>query len=154
MYASEFQRLRAYIGWNDKALYDKFYDGLRDNVKDDLARLERRPALLAELIKQAQRIDVRIVERLTERRENTSIPAPSAPRKPSLLTSKPPPVASIPSTSSRQLPVVPQTPQPSTSNSQWTPQYSPFTPDGTIPMDLDLGHRPRNSGPRRLTPQD
>jgi hypothetical protein len=154
VYASEFQRLRAYIGWNDKALYDRFYDGLRDNVKDDLARLEKRPVLLSELIRQAQQIDIRIVERLTERRENTNSSAPSTTRKSSLTpTSRPPPVTAVPTRHPSTV-TTPQPPRPSTSNSQRIPQYSPFTPDGTIPMDLDIGLRPRSSGPRRLTLQD
>jgi hypothetical protein len=66
-YASEFQRLRAFISWNDRAFYDQFYDGLREDVKDGLATLETGANTLEELIQKAQRIDNRIAERISEK---------------------------------------------------------------------------------------
>jgi hypothetical protein len=82
-YASEFQRLQAFIAWNDQAFYDQFYHGLLENVKDGLATVETRANTLEELIQKAQRIDNRIAERISERRfshaEPQSATAPSNP---------------------------------------------------------------------------
>ena len=71
-YASEFRRLQAYITWNDQALFDRFYDGLRDNVKDGLVHENPRPILLEALISAALRIDGRIYERILERKSATT----------------------------------------------------------------------------------
>jgi hypothetical protein len=73
-YASEFQRLRAFISWNDQAFYDQFYDGLRENVKDALATLETGVNTLEELIQTTQRIDNRIAERMREKRFSHASP--------------------------------------------------------------------------------
>ena len=67
-YASEFRRLQAYITWNDQALFDRFYEGLRENVKDGLVHENPRPTLLEDLISAALRIDGRIYERILERK--------------------------------------------------------------------------------------
>src|SRR5436190_14028837 len=67
-YASEFRRLQAYITWNDQALFDQFYEGLSENVKDGLVHENPRPTLLEDLISAALRIDVRIYERILERK--------------------------------------------------------------------------------------
>src|SRR6266496_5958294 len=71
-YASEFRRLQAYIAWNDQALFDRFYNGLRDNVKDGLVHENPRPALLETLISAALHIDARIYERILERKATSS----------------------------------------------------------------------------------
>jgi hypothetical protein len=78
-YASEFLRLKSYIDWNDKAFYDSFYEGLQDDVKDNLVLLETRPHDLDSLIQKSQQIDIRIAERIIERKSNTH---PVTPRKP------------------------------------------------------------------------
>src|SRR5438034_3641016 len=70
-YASEFRRLQAYITWNDQALFDRFYEGLRENVKDGLVYENPEnphPTLLEDLISAALRIDGRIYERILERK--------------------------------------------------------------------------------------
>src|SRR5436190_16589132 len=71
-YASEFRRLQAYIAWNDQALFDRFYNGLRDNVKDGLVHENPRPVLLETLMAAALRIDARIYERILERKATSS----------------------------------------------------------------------------------
>src|SRR5947207_1339496 len=37
-YAAEFQAIASNLSWNDGALCSQFYDGLKDTVKDELAR--------------------------------------------------------------------------------------------------------------------
>lgn len=65
-YASEFQRIASHLRWNDDALCFTFYKGLKDLVKDELARIEK-PATLLELIEKAVRLDNRIFERRKEK---------------------------------------------------------------------------------------
>src|SRR5271154_6257439 len=102
-YSSEFQRLKPYLDYNDSAFKDKFYKGLRSNVKDDLAKFEIPVKTLEELMLRAQQVDNRIAERIAERRFESHPPTTSAPpaRKPpaalpsqragpSALTSAPP----------------------------------------------------------------
>jgi Ty3 transposon capsid-like protein len=68
-YAAEFKQLAPYTKWNDEALTYQFYQGLKDNVKDELARCQR-PTTLQGLISIATNIDNRIYERITERNYN------------------------------------------------------------------------------------
>jgi hypothetical protein len=127
LYASEFQRLQAYVPWNDNALYHQFYSGLRDNVKDGLAYLERKPATLGELIRKAQTVDQRIIERIQERKStNPGTPSRKTP------DATPTPAKAAPSTT------IPAPPAPN--------------PDGSTPMDLDSGI-PRRT-PLRLSAQE
>ena len=114
-YASEFRRLQAYIAWNDKALFDRFYEGLRDNVKDGLVHENPRPALLEDLISAALRIDARIYERILERKTTAKTPARQT------TTTKP-------TTSQAPAPVMPQ---------YASPFPRPTTHDTTTPMELD-----------------
>jgi hypothetical protein len=120
-YASEFRRLQAYIAWNDKALFDRFYNGLRDNVKDGLVHENPRPVLLETLMSAALRIDARIYERILERKATSSANVRQVPT-PRQTT------ANRPTTSQAQTPV--------------TPQYAsafakPVTHDASTPMELD-----------------
>jgi len=135
IYASEFQRLRAFISWNDQAFYDQFYDGLRENVKDGLANAETKPTTLEELIRKAQTIDNRIAERISEKRSAHST-ASLPPGRKSLVSDQPRPVATAP-TPWRPTTAVSriQTPTPS------QPHVPAFTADGTTPMELDAGRR-------------
>ena len=68
-YAAEFKRLAPLTKWNDEALTYQFYQGLKNNVKDELARCPR-PATLYDLVSIATNIDNRIHERITERNNN------------------------------------------------------------------------------------
>ena len=40
-YASEFRQMAARTKWNDAALTAWFYQGLKDGIKDDMARTDR-----------------------------------------------------------------------------------------------------------------
>jgi hypothetical protein len=124
-YASEFQRLKAYVRWNDNALYHQFYSGLRDNVKDGLSYIEQKPNTLDELIRKAQMVDQRIVERIQERK------------------------STHPGTPTRKNPVVIPSPVKAAPPLAPTPVSHS---DGSTPMDLDSGS-PRQT-PLRLSPQE
>lgn len=65
-YITEFRRHAALLDWDSHALAAQFYRGLRDNIKDELARVGR-PDDLEELINTTIRIDNRIFERQVER---------------------------------------------------------------------------------------
>ena len=66
-YTAEFQRNAVKTGWNDEALKEQYYRGLKDAVKDDIAR-EERPEALEDLIELAIKIDNRNYERALEKR--------------------------------------------------------------------------------------
>ncbi|PGG94958.1 hypothetical protein AJ80_10075 [Polytolypa hystricis UAMH7299] len=80
-YLAEFQRLAAVLDWNDSALAGAAYDGLKEEVKDEIARLEERPNTLSEMIKHAVRIDTRIWERRLERKGYKQFPNHAAKRQ-------------------------------------------------------------------------
>jgi hypothetical protein len=137
-YASEFQRLQAFISWNDQAFYDQFYDGLRENVKDGLAHAETKPNTLEELIQKTQRIDNRIAERISEKKSPHASSSLAAIRKPSTPSGPSRPAAPTPK---------PSTPAPSSQ----TAQPPALATDGTTPMELNSG---RHGGFRsKLTPE-
>lgn len=79
VYAAEFQRLAAYLLWNDAALASQFYWGLSDAVKDTMAQMDR-PEDLASLIATAIRIDTRQTERKLEQRNRAPVAQPLAPQ--------------------------------------------------------------------------
>jgi hypothetical protein len=54
------------VGWNDKAKMAQFYRGLKDVIKDELARQEKAETL-HDLMEQAVRIDTRVYERSLEK---------------------------------------------------------------------------------------
>jgi hypothetical protein len=66
-YMAEFQRHAMRLGYDDEALKDKFYNGLKDFVKDEISRSDK-PTTLEGLIELAVRIDNRQYERSLERR--------------------------------------------------------------------------------------
>jgi hypothetical protein len=65
-YLADFQRYSVLVGWNDEAKKAQFYRGLKEAVKDELARQDQ-PESLAELMDQAVKIDTRLDERGLER---------------------------------------------------------------------------------------
>jgi Retrotransposon gag protein len=128
-YASEFRRLQAYVAWNDQALLDRFYDGLRDNVKDGLVHENPRPKTLETLITAALRIDARIYERILEKKSTSAANS----RQGSILRQT---TATKPTAPQTQPPVMPQSAAPlrSVPHDTTTPmeldhQRIPFTPD-------------------------
>ena len=138
-YASEFQRLQAFISWNNQAFYDQFYDGLRENVKDGLAHAETRAGTFEELVQKAQKIDNRIAERITEKKSSHPLPASSSSRlqTPSAST-RPPPAP--PASTRPQVPPPPPvtTARPPSRSAAMAPSPAP---DGTTPMELDTNRR-------------
>ena len=66
-YTSEFQRIASILQWDEKALIYAFYAGLKETVKDEIARVGR-PDSLNDLIHFATQIDARLFERLREQR--------------------------------------------------------------------------------------
>lgn len=134
-YKAEFQRLSQYIKWNESALLDRFYSGLKDTIKDEVTRVGR-PTILKELQDLATRVDARFYERLLEKKQGQS----QAPGSRYNLPPKPTPMSrnlSQSSTSSGLVPTPLRTPSPATTTSA-TPA---FTSDGTIPMELDVNGR-------------
>lgn len=65
-YARDFKRLCAKLNYNNGAKKDIFYDGLREDVKDDLYR-EERPELFDDFVDLAVKCDNRLYERRMER---------------------------------------------------------------------------------------
>lgn len=68
-YVTDFRRLTAVLGWDNDAMAAQFYRGLKDSVKDELARVGR-PELLQDLIDMTIRIDTRLFERTMEKGVN------------------------------------------------------------------------------------
>ncbi|KAG9240496.1 hypothetical protein BJ878DRAFT_389127, partial [Calycina marina] len=54
--------------WGDDALCDQYYRGLKDNLKDDITRMDTRPVTTSEMIAASIRIDNRNYERQLERK--------------------------------------------------------------------------------------
>jgi hypothetical protein len=65
-YKADFHTLAARVDWNDQAFAAQFYQGLKDSVKDEIARGER-PTSLKEMEDLAIKIDTRIWERQQEK---------------------------------------------------------------------------------------
>jgi hypothetical protein len=57
------------VEWDDFALTAKYYVGLKESVKDELARMER-PDELKELVEQSIKIDNRLYERQLKKRKD------------------------------------------------------------------------------------
>lgn len=72
-YVTEFKQLQAKISWDDAPLIAAFYNGLKEKVKDEIARQER-PTDIDEMITLAVRIDNRLYEREREKK-NPTVPA-------------------------------------------------------------------------------
>ncbi|MDB5911246.1 MAG: hypothetical protein JWP34_5363 [Massilia sp.] len=66
-YASRFRQITSKLDWEDGNLMAWFYRGLKEEVKDDLAR-EKRPDDFADYVEMAVAIDNRLYERRMERR--------------------------------------------------------------------------------------
>ena len=66
VYSSEFKRLSLDTNWNDAALRFQFYRGLKDSLKDELAKTPR-PESLDTLIDLCIRLDNRLHDRRLER---------------------------------------------------------------------------------------
>jgi 5-methylcytosine-specific restriction endonuclease McrA len=81
-YSSRFCQVSAYLNWNDDALRDQFYSGLKSEVKDALAYSNVDWTSFKELSHLAIRLDNRLFERKSDRFTGTK-PAPNyTPRVP------------------------------------------------------------------------
>jgi hypothetical protein len=66
-YTAEFRRISSKMRWGDISLVAQFYEGLKDRVKDEIAR-DKRPTSLSAMIEKAIQIDNRHYERTMERK--------------------------------------------------------------------------------------
>lgn len=66
-YAAKFRQLSSKLDWPDEPLMTQFYAGLKEEVKDELAKQDR-PDEFADFVKMAVRIDNRLYERRLEKR--------------------------------------------------------------------------------------
>jgi hypothetical protein len=71
-YTAEFRQVTAKLQWEDQPLIAQYYSGLKDRVKDEIARGDR-PITLDDMIELAVRIDNRQYERDQEKK-GASIP--------------------------------------------------------------------------------
>ena len=65
-YTSEFQRIVSILDWDEKALVFMYYTGLKDNIKDELSKMDK-PTTLHDLIYHSMKIDARQYDRIRER---------------------------------------------------------------------------------------
>ena len=65
-YTAKFRKIESKIDWDENALIAQYYQGLKESLKDELARQER-PSKLAEFVELAVRLDNRLYERKLER---------------------------------------------------------------------------------------
>ena len=84
-YAAEFRRYATILNWEDEPLAHRFYQGLKDPIKDEIVRFGR-PNQLEPLVQLAIDIDSRLYDRALERSLDIK-PSPSAPKR------NPPPYA-------------------------------------------------------------
>ena len=73
IYVADFKRIAVKVHWGEQALIVCFYNGLRDDVKDELSR-EARSEILSEITDKAIRIDNRLYERRLERKGHNTVP--------------------------------------------------------------------------------
>jgi transposase InsO family protein len=67
-YAAEFQQVISHLDWDEDAYIAIFEDGLKDDVKDELVRVER-PKTLSDMVATTVRMDNRLYERYLQRKE-------------------------------------------------------------------------------------
>ena len=130
-YSAKFEQSKQYLGWNDMAFRDQYYTGLKDEIKDEIARSPR-PETLEDLKKLATRLDSRLQERYLEKRpySQTTVTsnrsAPSFANQVANSTNAFTPRASNPPNKPPPLPTGPST-------ALKTPAA---TADGTVPMEI------------------
>src|SRR5579871_328069 len=71
-YTAEFRRIESKLDWDENALIAQYYKGLKESLKDELARQER-PDRLRELIEVVVRLDNRLYERKLEKSSGPKI---------------------------------------------------------------------------------
>jgi len=68
-YAARFRQISSHLDWEDEPLMAQFYQGLKEEVKDELVKLDR-PRTFAEYAAMAVRIDDRLYERRLEKKQH------------------------------------------------------------------------------------
>jgi hypothetical protein len=68
-YTTEFKQLQSKIDWDDAPLKTAYYNGLKENIKDEIAHNDR-PDTLKDMIELAVRIDNRLYERALEKKSH------------------------------------------------------------------------------------
>lgn len=71
-YAAAFRQVTSSLDWDDEPLMARFYEGLKDDIKDELIKADR-PETLTTYIEMAVRIDERLYERRMERGTKTKM---------------------------------------------------------------------------------
>jgi hypothetical protein len=123
-YATKFFQISAFLTWNDSALQAQFYTGLKPEVKDALALIDKQTHdSVLDLSTQAIKLDNRLHERRVENKKGTSAFLVAASR----------------TSSSPATPL--STPRQAAPSSSSAPQSS-SSHNGPAPMDLDAT-RPR-----------
>ncbi|KAF7642549.1 hypothetical protein LDENG_00256090 [Lucifuga dentata] len=89
-YAIQFRTLAASSQWNERALYDAFWQGLSDDLKDKLVSREL-PATLNQLLDLATRVDIRLHQRARERAYSRSRDTPVPLTRSPVTSSEPKP---------------------------------------------------------------
>ena len=133
-YHAEFTRLRQHIKWNEDALKNAFYGGLKDHIKDWLSTQDR-PTSLKDLIDKTLRYDARKYERFQEKKFSVQ---PASTTNTAFRSSQPT-IYNTPtpsSSNSRPAPTVPRQ-EPPPSGIRGIPAQ---TSDGTVPMELGVKH--------------
>ena len=133
-YSARFEQHKQYLGWNDIAFRDQFYTGLKDEIKDEIARSPR-PETLDELKKLATRLDSRLQERYLEKRPYTYSQTATIGRVGPPMAGKTSGTTSVltPRPNSSTFIPKPTPPLPGPSTALKTPAS---TADGTVPMEI------------------
>jgi len=131
-YSTEFSRLASLLAWPDPPLIPIYYQGLKDEVKDELVRVDR-PEILQDFITLTLRIDQRLQERRLERQRSPIVRPPLI--RPTQATTVPPRPLPPTARPGSGVPAITDTPL--------------LHPNGT-PMELGA-NRPSF---RRLTPEE
>lgn len=170
-YAAEFRRLVSILGYTeDGNLQDTFRHGLKDTILDVLVT-HADPASLNDLVTTANNIDVRLQQRVQEKRSEQT--PPRRPFNPPTSTPAPPPfnLRNNPFARAPQFPVYPPRvpnappprapatpgpfPRPQNTNNPFRPAAPPRPPAPTLsapardPNAMDIG-----AGRGRLTPEE
>ena len=131
-YVAKFESKRQYLGWNDPALHDQFYHGLKDEIKDQIEPVGK-PATLALLKELAVRLNTRLFERKQETKPPKSETSKSTPQQQNQSFLNPPPWGTqAPQTRPPAATLAP----PVSASPTTTPNFPAFTADGTVPMEI------------------
>ncbi|SOV07052.1 uncharacterized protein UDID_18707 [Ustilago sp. UG-2017a] len=108
-YLTQFRQLQMTLNWGEDTMAWFFYQGLKENVKDDLSR-SGKPTDLDTLIQRSLEIDNRIAERISEKKRTitrstnpTPMPASNPPIAPTTIHPSSPSALHVPLTTAGKL---------------------------------------------------